>query len=338
MDDSAEMVDGLPSENRQCLHGATLLEQVENAWRFTGGRHEETLKRIAKMMASELTVWLRWLNNLAAQKGVRLDVVLTDSPDYGARVKWIPSQYRYQIQISLGTVPTLLYIAPIVDLSLRGTTMFYGRIEESVRSLKETGFPNASITSNGENLVVGAVTMMFLHEVGHAFGGHLMWPDLRRDEISYRAAETDADWGAGRMFAIGLLEQRTAANDIARRVVGSAAINHIALEITLQQRRVPTTKYHLPQQRLIANIQGANSAWQTFGIKPDAFREAVGRCDMNLAWMYTMFAEQFRRKDDSEEWFYDEDVQADRMAYDQITVPRILELRTAMFDSRIAPM
>ena len=289
MDETFEMVDGLPSDSRQCLPGLTLLEQVESAWQFTSGRHEETLKRIAQTTANELTAWLRWINNLAAQKGVRLDVILIDSPDYGARVTRSSGQATYRIEIELGTIPALLYIAPIVDLSLAGKTYFFPLIEEIVKSLKDTGFPNASITSYGESLVVGAVTMMFLHEVGHVFGGHLRWPDIKDDKkadlpryyISYRAAETDADWGAGRMFAIGLFEQRAAVNDIARRLVGSATINHIALEFG----RVPTNRYHLPQQRMIANVHGAYSACRVFGVDQDDFGNVVDQCTATFVCM-----------------------------------------------------
>ena len=169
-----------------------------------------------------------------------------------------------------------------------------------------------------------------------------MWPDIGRDKsadlprytISYRAAETDADWGAGRMFAIGLFEQRTAINDIARRLVGSATINHIALQI----RSGPTKRYHLPQLRMIVNIHGADSACHVFGIDQNAFHNAVCQCTVPLVGMYIALGEQFKRKDDSQGWFYDEDVHADRTEYDQITVPRIMELRAAMRDSRIAPM
>ena len=281
MDETFEMVDGLPSESRHCLAGPTLLEQVESAWQFASGRHEEMLKRIAQTTANELTAWLRWINNLAAQKGVHLDVVFIDSPAYGARVKR-SHQAKYRIEIDLGTIPALLYIAPIVDMSFRDEFTFWHDIEQSVKSLKQTGFPNTSITSYGESLVVSAVTMVFLHEVAHALGGHLMWPDIGRDKsadlprytISYRAAETDADWGAGRMFAIGLFEQRTAINDIARRLVGSATINHIALQI----RSGPTKRYHLPQLRMIVNIHGADSACHVFGIDQNAFHNAVCQC------------------------------------------------------------
>ncbi len=177
------------------------------------------------------------------------------------------------------------------------------------------------------------MTMMFLHEVGHAFGAHLLWPDLRKDDSSYRAAETDADWGAGRMFAIGLLERGMSETNTAHRLIGSATVNHIALEL----RRVETAKYHLPQQRLIANVQGATSALSLFDLQPDTFRQAVGHCDANMVWMYRMLGEQFKRNSNSKGWFCDQDVQADRIAYDELTIPRILELRARMSDQRIAP-
>ena len=81
MEEALEIQEGLSHTPRVGLVGSTLLQQVQAAWQFTSSRQVEMLEHIAHRTATELDAWLAWVNLLAANRGVHIGVVLSDTPE-----------------------------------------------------------------------------------------------------------------------------------------------------------------------------------------------------------------------------------------------------------------
>ena len=331
--------DGLPAVVRWPLAGSSIAEQTGTATRFAEGLNCDIIRDIAGQLSTELEDWLSWANLYAGRQATHISLTLYDAPrgDYWARVACLSSGAAYRIDLGLGSIAAVLYLGSLIEeaiVTAAQTGAMRFMLLRDMGDFAKTGSVPLFLSPSGQplqRLVVDAMLLMFLHEVSHAFGAHMLWAPLQTESLNRKAAETDADWGAGLLFMRRLFEQKVPPQVAAKRLYTSASLNHIALELN----RVPSSRYHLPPQRLLATLMGAEAGARLSAIDLAILTQVQRDLLPALSNVLGTLPSQLGLKHD---WFNDPAAVEDRQQFEQFTVPRVHEMRAEMGVRRVAPM
>lgn len=323
--------------------------------------HERGLLLAAQMVAKELTAWADWINREIAPTGHSINLYFTDGLDVDATVQEesaiVTAKERVTVVwMSLGSLPLLYGIANRFALSkedhheqsgLTRSAHFhewekFRRWQPEVDPIGILEFDHDGfIINHTYQIVLDACVLMFLHEVTHACQAHLSVKEIvRKNAAAYpqyrRAAEADADWGAGWLFMRGhsMLEQHEKANrEIVSRLAFASNCHYLSFQYAYRDSGGVAQLYHLPANRSQITSRGGSQAWADMGgdhkTYYDAFMETVLK--MPLIELFGPMA--------MKSWipYGDKRVSDDFRAYQTISLPLIYEITQRCVSLRSSP-
>jgi hypothetical protein len=278
--------------------------------------------------------------------------IATEWHDYGnfnAEVS-PPRDGVFRITMNLGTLPHLFGMAhrlcKISDGKLnvvRLLMMAYGRsgfakdrvpwdpLRDPIGDIVEI---HGECAESHIPTLVDSVSLLWLHECAHVLAGHQFAKKIQ-NPFWRRAAEYEADYGAGYLLMEGYLRSRTGTSNeelatLTKRCVNAAVVCFLCTRVTSVQH---SQQYHLPPVRLSAFLEGMARAWKANGYEAWTFSNArevaLQRSSGLIASLFEIYHQSWTMPDHPEN-------QNDRHYVERFTKPLIEHLRRELKDRRAA--
>lgn len=316
------------------LPPGSLIEQVENATKYRRDEfHAELVSSAAQRAALEISAWHRWVSELVQPYGIDIRVGLADGYFYWAKIIQPNARdRRFDVILCLGSLQPLIGLANRFEYYER----FSGDWSYNEFHIFDNWHPDNSPTGSlwmfeggfgrTERVALDSLTMMFLHEVGHAVHGHFQWPEYNGREFNHarfqRAAEAQADIAAGSMFLRGIRENShwpdfsADPRDAVIRLVRAADVNHLVLQATQLE---DSPRYHLAFTRTRCMLRGGDEAWRFEGCLPVEFAAIVNEFRMSYWSLFALAPMQIAG------WiaYSDPRTAADEAAFREVSLPII---------------
>lgn len=337
------------------LHFAGAYMNCNNGQRTV---HERGLSLVAQMVARELTVWADWINREIAPSRHSIKLYFTDGLDVDATVQEesgiVTAKERTTVVwMSLGSLPLLFGIANRFALSkenhldqsgLARSADFhewekFQRWQPEVDPIGILEFdPDGFILNHTYQIVSDACVLMFLHEVAHACQAHMSVKEVvRQHGAAYpryrRAAEADADWGAGWLFIRGQKQSEEASNEIVSRLAFAANCHYLSFQYAYKGSGDVAQLYHMPATRSQITFRGGNQAWGDLGGDARTYHKAFMDAILKMP-LFELFGPMVMKS-----WipFGDKRVSDDFRAYQTISLPLIYEITRRCVKLRSSP-
>lgn len=321
--------------------------------------HERSLLDMAGEIASKLTLWIGWVNSQLASTGHRINLFFLDGHVVDAYVQedllTAATERTSVIRISLGSLPMLFGVANRLarTSSTRGTSGMaraadqyeWERFSRWNPSEDPTGILDVEVLGNDfehtYQIASDAFVLMLLHEVAHACQGHASLDVLRnRADVEYanyrRAAEADADWGAGWLFMHGqqvVSEIGESKEKRVERLAYAANCHYISFQFSYRLTNNVNQLYHLPATRSRCTLLGGRQEWTGSGDTDEVFVNTVNAAfnEMPLLDLLGPLAIPNWISED------DEQVAEDYVTYETISLPLISQISRKCESVRTSP-
>ena len=247
------------------------LEAIRGANHFYNGTlpHDQWIRELISIWATATEGLCAELNVTLAKHRIRVSFDLVDSKQFSAEAYLMAPDEKtgwehWRVRISLACFTQAAQFSNALCMPDLSWSFHFFALQEIVRSLGES-LGMQTVTPDGrqmwltECMTLDALTLIFLHEIGHGLEGHGAYTP--ESEQEHRAQEALADARCGRVFSAMFSRL---ASPVQSAVKGTDAdpLNRLSkgaflLALLLEMNSTRSGLYHRPRCRLVTILWNA---------------------------------------------------------------------------------